>query len=168
VKLVPVVVTALVAAVFVWQIGWGGGDTVPDRTTLGVLGTPSEGAARTVIRAWADALRRGDVARAAAYFSLPAIVQNGTPPLRLTTRAEVRAFNASLPCGARLVRTSTSGRYVKAVFRLTERPGPGRCGSGTGQTVSTAFVVRGDKISEWRRLPDRPPPSRPSPSRPIV
>jgi hypothetical protein len=114
-----------------------------------------------VIRAWADTLRRGEVAKAATYFALPAVVQNGTPPLRLTTRAQVRDFNAALPCGARLLRTSSSGRYTTAVFRLTERPGAGLCGHGTGQTAHTRFLVRGGKIREWRRLADEPALSAP-------
>jgi hypothetical protein len=114
-----------------------------------------------VIRAWADTLRHGDVAKAASYFALPALVENGTPPLRLTTRAQVRAFNASLPCGARLLRVHSASRYTTAVFRLTERPGPGRCGEGTGRTARTTFVVRNGKIREWRRVPDRPQPNAP-------
>jgi hypothetical protein len=128
---------------------------------------PSASSPETVIRAWADTLRRGNVGRAAAYFSLPAIIQNGTPPLRLTKRSEVIAFNASLPCGASLLRTSTAGRYTEAVFRLTERPGSGRCGSGTGQTARTAFVVRNGKIREWRRLRDAPARA-PAPADPVV
>jgi hypothetical protein len=125
---------------------------------------PPTSSPEAVIRAWADTLRSGNIGRAAAYFSLPTIVQNGTPPIHLTKRSEVIAFNASLPCGARLLRTSASGRYTEAVFRLTERPGPGRCGSGTGRTARTAFVVRNGKISEWRRLPD----ASPAPVGPVV
>jgi hypothetical protein len=117
--------------------------------------------AATVIRAWADTLRRGDVDGAAAYFALPAIVQNGTPPLRLETRAQARAFNASLPCGARLIRTTSAGRFTTAVFRLTERPGRGRCGSGAGQTARTTFVISGGKIREWRRVANEPQPAGP-------
>jgi hypothetical protein len=120
----------------------------------------------TVIRAWADTLRRGDVKRAASYFAVPAVVENGTAPLRLGTRAAVRAFNRGLPCGARLLRTYSLGRYTAAVFSLTERRGPGRCGSGAGRHARTAFLVRDGKITEWRRLPDRP--ERPPPSAPIV
>jgi hypothetical protein len=110
-----------------------------------------------VIRTWADTLRRGDVTGASKLFALPSVVSNGTPPIVLSTRAEVRAFNSSLPCGARLLRTSSSGRFTTAVFRLTERPGPGRCGSGTGQIARTTFVVRDGRIAQWRRVSDSPP-----------
>jgi hypothetical protein len=117
--------------------------------------------AEAVIREWADTLRAGDVAGAAALFALPSVVSNGTEPFTLYTRAEARAFNESLPCGARLLRTSSSAGFTTAVFRLTERPGPGRCGSGTGGTARTTFVVRGGKIVEWRRVADRPEPGGP-------
>jgi hypothetical protein len=84
------------------------------------------------------------------------VVSNGTEPFTLYTKAEARAFNESLPCGAKLLRTSSSAGFTTAVFRLTERPGRGRCGSGTGDTARTTFVVEGGKIVEWRRVADRP------------
>ena len=145
----------------------GGGESSRERGTT--ESRPSAQADRSpagVIRAWADTLRHGEVAGAASYFALPAIVQNGTPPLELTSRAQVRDFNAALPCGARLLRTYASGRYTTAVFRLTERPGAGRCGLGTGQTARTRFLVRDGKIREWRRVADEPAPS--APSAPVV
>jgi hypothetical protein len=118
-----------------------------------------EPSAAGVIRAWADALRGGDVERAARFFALPSLVSNGTPPITLRSRADVRLFNESLPCGAVLERTYRQGRYTAAVFRLTERPGRGRCGTGTGAHARTAFIVRGGKIRQWRRLaePQAPP-----------
>jgi SnoaL-like domain len=121
----------------------------------------------TVIRGWADTLRAGHVAAAAAYFAVPSIVENATPPIRLRTRVQVRAFNGLLPCGAKLERTFAAGRYVAAVFKLTDRPG-GHCGSGAGQEAATAFVIRGGKIAEWRRvpLPSEGAPPQPAPSQP--
>jgi hypothetical protein len=136
-----------------------------DSNRFGSVERPDASAPR-VIRAWADTLRRGDVAGAANYFTLPTLVQNGTPPLTLHTRAQVRQFNMALPCGARLVRTYASGRYTTAVFKLTERPGHGRCGSGTGLEARTRFLIRQGKIREWRRVPDEPAPS--APSAPVV
>lgn len=112
-----------------------------------------------VIRAWANALRTGNVDAAAQFFALPSVVSNGTPPITLRSRAQVKRFNESLPCGAVLERTYRDGRYTAAVFRLTERPGPGRCGAGTGASARTAFLVRDGKIRQWRRLaePEAPP-----------
>ena len=107
----------------------------------------------SVIRDWAQALQAGKVDKAASYFALPAIVQNGTPPLRITTRRGARAFNELLPCGAVLLMTTRHGVYLDATFRLTNRVG-GDCGSGTGAIAATAFVIRDGKIAEWRRLPE--------------
>ena len=83
-----------------------------------------------MIRAWADTLRRGDVEGAAEYFAVPATVSNGTPPLKLKSRAEVEFFNRTLPCGAQVIATEDAPHgFVIATFRLTERPGKGRCGT---------------------------------------
>jgi hypothetical protein len=120
-----------------------------------------------VIREWADELRGGDVEAAADHFEIPSTVQNGTPPLRLTDRDEVVAFNESLPCGAELTEAERSGEYIIATFELTERPGPGECGSGVGETAKTAFVIQHGRIAEWRRVVDEPP-SEPPPTGPVV
>ena len=110
-----------------------------------------------IVRAWADTLRRGDVRDAARYFAVPSTVANGTVPLELETRAQARFFNRALPCGAKLIRTEpASGGFFIATFRLTERPGKGECGSGTGETARTAFRVRGDQITDWLRVQDIP------------
>ncbi len=109
-----------------------------------------------VIDGWVTTLAKGDVEGAASYFAVPSVAENGTPPLRLATRAGVIAFNASLPCGARLIRARRAGRFTNATFRLTDRPG-GSCGAGTGAIARTAFRIRDGKIVEWRRLPDRAP-----------
>ena len=122
---------------------------------------PQRSSAEGVIRDWADTLRAGDVQGAAEFFALPSVVANGTAPVVLRTRAQVRQFNASLPCGARVLRTSSSAGFITAVFRLTERPGPGTCGTGTGMTARTTFVVRDGKIREWRRVSDMPSPAGP-------
>ena len=105
-----------------------------------------------VIRGWADALRHGRVERAVGYFAIPSVVSNGTAPIRLTSRADVRFFNRTLPCGAKVIRAEDTGAFVVATFRLTERPGPGRCGSGTGGEASTAFLIRRRHIVQWRRV----------------
>jgi hypothetical protein len=105
-----------------------------------------------VIKGWADELRAGDAAAASKRFAIPSVVQNGTPPLRLTTREEIEAFNQSLPCGAKLTEAVSVDRFTIATFELTERPGPGECGNGVGGTAKTAFVVRKGLITQWRRV----------------
>jgi hypothetical protein len=51
---------------------------------------------------------------------------------------------------------------VIATFRLTERPGPGRCGAGTGELARTAFRIAGGEIVEWLRVPTSTEPSPPA------
>ena len=108
-----------------------------------------------VIQQWADELRAGNVDAASDRFAIPAIVQNGTLPLRLTDRQEVKEFNQSLPCGAKLTEAVAAGHFTIATFELTERPGPGECGSGVGETAKTAFVIHDGRIAEWRRVVDQ-------------
>ncbi len=114
-----------------------------------------------VIDDWAKALAGGDLEAAAGYFEVPSVAQNGTAPLQLDSKRDVLLFNASLPCGAKLIRAEDHGRYVLATFELTERPGPGECGEGVGAKATTAFRIEHGKIAEWRRAPnapgDRPP-----------
>jgi hypothetical protein len=118
-----------------------------------------------VIRGWSDALRAGKVDKASTFFAVPAFVFAGRPPLQtLGNRQAVRQFNAGLPCGAKLVRTIRGqGTYVVATFRLTERPGRGRCGAGVGGLASTAFEIDRRRIVRWIRVPNpRRPETKPS------
>jgi hypothetical protein len=130
-----------------------------------------------VIRGWSDALRRGNVAGAAGYFAVPSLMINGPDAngdaivIRIRTRAEAEAANLTLPCGAKFISADQRGRYTNALFRLTDRPGPGGgCGAGTGQTARTNFVISANRIVVWIRAPDDPgdngSPSQPSPSSP--
>jgi hypothetical protein len=112
-----------------------------------------------VIREWADELRAGDVSAASERFALPSVIQNGTPPIQLTDRREVEAFNRSLPCGAELTAAIESGKYTIATFKLTERPGPGECGKGVGEQAKTAFVIENGLITQWRRVVDTAAPA---------
>ena len=131
--------------------------TVEERAEIPGEADPEE---VRVIDEWSRTLREGDVEGAAGYFEVPSIAQNGTPPLPLASREEVIAFNEALPCGAILTRAEMKGRFTIATFELTERPGPGECGTGTGRPAKTAFVIRGGLIVEWRRAPvDTAPPA---------
>ena len=136
----------------------GGQSTAPPPTfpALEETGRPADPAAVRVIRGWTDAQRASDVDRATSYFSVPALVENGVAE-QLVSRAAVRAFNASLPCGAVLLRTSASARrgFTVATFRLVNRPGQS-C-DGTGNQARTAFEVHAGKIRAWVRLTDRRP-----------
>jgi hypothetical protein len=121
-----------------------------------------------VIKSWADELRAGDISAASARFAIPSVVQNGTPPLTLSDRGQVEAFNRSLPCGAELTAAVSSGRFTIATFKLTERPGPGRCGGGVGDMAKTAFVIHSGRITEWRRVVDQGPVTEPQGTTPVI
>jgi hypothetical protein len=126
---------------------------LPSRVPLEATGSADPAQAK-VIRAWADALRGGDVKGASAQWGVPAKFQNASPLVKLHDRADVRAFNASLPCGA--IVTSTRGAprgFTIVTFQLVKRPGAD-CGKGAGNSARTAILVRGGKIVEWYRLPD--------------
>ena len=134
-----------------------GRDRAPDAAAR----KPSEHRDAAVIRRWSETLRSGDVEGAARLFAVPATVANGGAPQRLRTRAAIRVFNASLPCGARLLRTRHRSGYTVATFRLTKRRGA-HCGGGVGAIAATAFVVHRGRIREWLRVPagdeGAPPP----------
>jgi hypothetical protein len=129
----------------------------------GPTNVPAPAAAVAVVRGWADSLRRGDVVAAARYFALPSVLVNGTDSsgragvIHIFTRRDATAANATLSCGALLISSDLRGRYVNALFRLTDRGGPGGgCGAGVGQTARTNFVISGGKIVEWLRAPEDP------------
>jgi hypothetical protein len=114
-----------------------------------------------VIRAWTLALRRGDIVKAAAYFAIPSRVQNATPMLTLVSVNDARAFNVSLPCGARPVRARGAGPFTIVTFRLTERV-DGDCMGAAGRLARCAIRVVHGRIVEWYRLADpEPPPTVP-------
>jgi hypothetical protein len=158
VRAAPAIAAALVAAF----LGGCADSSPPAKPARSPAAKPAEPEHRdaAVIRRWSNTLRSGDVAGAARLFAVPATVSNGGAPQRLTTRAEIRFFNESLPCGARLLRTRHRSGYTVATFRLTERRG-GDCGRGVGEIAATAFVVHRGRIREWLRVPaegDRPRP----------
>jgi hypothetical protein len=152
-----------VAAATIALAGCGGGGS--DTTISGESGTSeaipgnADPASVGVIRGWVDSLRQGDVEGAASYFAIPSVAENGPILTRITNHAGAVAFNRSLPCGARLTRAESAGKFTTATFRLTERPGPGRCGSGTGGKAETSFVIRDGKIVQWRRVGATPEPA---------
>ncbi|MEA2298719.1 MAG: hypothetical protein QOF77_1655 [Solirubrobacteraceae bacterium] len=109
-----------------------------------------------MIRAWAQALARGDVAGAGAYFATPSRVQIAPdqPVATVASAADARALNAMLPCGARLLDARPVARYIDALFLLGTRPGAA-C-NGIGGTARVAFVIQGGKIAVWLRIADEP------------
>jgi hypothetical protein len=144
---------ALVAllAVALLALGGCGDDGSSSVRTDDVAGGADPGDVE-VIDGWVTALRHGDVDAAAGYFAIPSVAENGPVLVRIRSVEDARSFNESLPCGARLIRADTAGEFTTATFRLTERPGPGICGPGTGGTAKTSFVIRDGEIVQWRRV----------------
>lgn len=132
--------------------GDGGNAAEPEAPASGEIAGDADPEAVDVIFAWSEALRRGDIDAAAGMFAIPSVAENGPLLVRIDSDADARLFNESLPCGGRLIRAESTGEFTTATFRLTERPGPGSCGTGTGETAQTAFVIRDGKIVEWRRV----------------
>jgi hypothetical protein len=128
---------------------------------------PGERRAIEVIRGWSEALRTGDIDRAASFWGLPAKIQNATPVLTLRTRDDVRAFNLSLTCGAILTAAGKAKAFTILKVRLAARRGAD-CGSGVGKPARTAIRVQGDEIVEWYRLPNDPDAPPPRPARPTT
>jgi hypothetical protein len=114
---------------------------------------PADPAAVRVIRRWLTALRAGNLRRAAAYFAIPSVFQNGTPVLHLDSTTEVLAVHNGFPCGAVATRFRGAGAFTLVRFRLTSRRG-GDCHGGEGQTTGGAIRVAGGRIREWYRLYD--------------
>jgi hypothetical protein len=132
----------------------GGGNSTSTGTTVrdvNVKGNANP-ADVFVIERWVTALRHGNVNTAAGYFAIPSVAENGPVLLRIRSTEDAVRFNESLPCGARLIKADSAGEFTTATFRLTERPGPGSCGPGTGTLAKTSFVIRDGKITQWRRV----------------
>ncbi|HET9103518.1 MAG TPA: hypothetical protein VFN55_09195 [Solirubrobacteraceae bacterium] len=126
---------------------------------------PPGGDAVHVIRAWATALRTGQLTAAAGWFANPSEFVNGVGTagalgaVRINSLRTAIAANETLPCGAKFVSADQRGRYVNALFRLTGRSGPGgdaTCGGSAGQTARTNFLIADGRIVEWIRAPDDP------------
>ena len=107
--------------------------------------TPEE-----VVRAWSDALNRGDDAGAAALFASGARVIQGDSELRLAGRPDALAWNRGLPCSGTITALETKGEVVTAVFSLADRPGH-TC-DAPGVKAETVFRVHEGKIALWHEI----------------
>lgn len=141
--------TILALALLALSACGGGSSTSSTTTTVAGDANPTD---VNVIDGWATALRHGDIDTASKYFAIPSVAQNGPILVRIRSLDDARHFNESLPCGAMLIRADSAGEFTTATFRLTERPGPGVCGPGTGGIARTSFVIRDGKIAQWRRV----------------
>ena len=126
---------------------------------------------KPVIADWAEAVRRGDIDTAAGFFDLPAVVyQPGHDALQVNTPQIAAAFNAALPCGAKLIGTSPDGRYVVGTFVLVS-VGKTKCGT-EGDLARVGFVF-GDKrhprqFTEFWQVAEKPDAKTGPDKRPTV
>jgi hypothetical protein len=114
-----------------------------------------------VIKGWSNALRTGHVRAAAGYFQIPSVFVNGPgDEFVLHSFAAAVVINRLLPCGAEYVSATRHGPYINALFKLTDRSGPGGgtrgCGSGSGTTARVNFIITNGKITHWLRAPSQP------------
>jgi hypothetical protein len=140
------------------------GDTTDVRIQERTIPGDADAKAIAVVDEWAMALSAGDLTRAASYFAIPSVAENGPSVIRIRNRSDALLFNESLPCGAELLRAEEEGGQVTATFRLGERPGPGTCGSGAGARAKTSFRIEEGKITIWQRVPTAGESAPPVPS----
>ena len=132
--------------------GGGGSDSTSTSGEMSEVAGNADPADVQVIDGWVSSLRHGDVDAAAHYFAIPSVAENGPLLVRIRSLDDAVRFNQSLPCGAELIRADSAGEFTTGTFRLTERPGPGLCGPGTGGVAKTSFVIHDGKIAQWRRV----------------
>ena len=104
-----------------------------------------------MVESWSQAINASDDETAAASSPrLRVVIQDGARTT-LEGEPEALAFNSSLPCGGKIVKTSVDGNEVTATFTLTRRPGH-MC-DGTGESAVSVFRVIDGKITLWHQLP---------------
>jgi len=108
-----------------------------------------------IVETWSKAVNASDDEAAAGLFADDATVIQGGQTVRLAGHDEALSFNASLPCGGKIIEQSLAGNEVTATFALTERPGH-TC-DGTGHTAVAVFRIADGKIVVWHQLPSTEP-----------
>jgi predicted SnoaL-like aldol condensation-catalyzing enzyme len=103
-----------------------------------------------VVRAWSEALNAGDNEAAAELFAPGAQIIQGGQMVRLETRDDAVAWNASLPCSGRIVDVETDGDTVTATFVLDDRT-TSPC-DAPGAQATAAFRIADGKIVLWHQL----------------
>ena len=104
-----------------------------------------------VVESWSQAVNASDDETAAGLFAPGAVVIQGGRRTTLAGEPDALAFNSSLPCGGKIVKTKTQANEVTATFTLTRRPGH-MC-DGTGTSAVAVFRITDGKITLWHELP---------------
>jgi hypothetical protein len=140
----------IIGAALLALAGCGGGGSDKASTTTAPRGAGSGQEAKT-IRAWIAALNAGDADKAAGYFVVPGGIIQQTKAIKLKSKRQAVAFNASLPCRGTVTDVKKDGAYFLAAFKLRPGKTPGGGCEGTG--VRVRFKFRDGKFLEWRQLP---------------
>lgn len=115
----------------------------------------SDPSPESVVRAWNERVNSGDDEGAADLFAEGAKVIQYGRVRELATRDDAVAWNAGLPCSARIVSLTERGQTVTVTFVLGERERH-TC-DGPGARARTVFRVQEGKIVLWHQLNgDRP------------
>lgn len=130
----------LIAGFAVAAAGCGGG------------GSKDSGA---IVESWSRAINASDNEAAANLFADAAVVIQGGRRFTLPGHGAAVSFNASLPCGGRIVDKAFDHGDVTATFVLTRRAG--HVCSGAGATAVAVFRIAGGKITLWHQLPTPSP-----------
>src|SRR3954447_19124960 len=120
---------------------------------VAVSGCGSDGSSDPVkvVESWSQAINASDDETAAGLFAPDALVIQDGRRTTLKGEPEALAFNSSLPCGGKIVKTTTKDDEVTATFTLTRRPGH-MC-DGTGTSAVAVFRITDGKITLWHQLP---------------
>ena len=96
---------------------------------------------------------------------MPALAVNPLPAVPGDRSRDVEAFNRGLPCGAKLVkmRRSAEPNVRRRHLPAHRAPGPGECGTGTGNLAAVAFRIYRDHITSWVRADDELAAPTPTP-----
>jgi hypothetical protein len=105
----------------------------------------------TIVGRWSQAINASDDESAADLFADDATVIQAGQSVTLANHEDALSFNASLPCGGKIVEQSLDGDEVTATFTLTRRPGH-TC-DGLGQTAVAVFKITDGRIVVWHQLP---------------
>jgi SnoaL-like domain len=124
--------------------------TLPSAALFAGCGGGDAKSPEEVVLSWSQALNVGDDEAAAGLFADGAVVQAGRQTT-LTDHEDALAFNALLPCGAKIVKQSLKGDEVTATFTLTRRPDH-MC-DDTGETTVVVVRMKDGKITLWHQLP---------------
>jgi hypothetical protein len=111
---------------------------------------PKPATPEQIVRAWSEALNRGDDREAAELFADGAKITQGDVEYMLADKGDRLGFNSGLPCSGEIVDLHANGGEVTATFQLGERTDH-RC-DAPGAKTTAIFTIRSGRIVAFRQL----------------